>query len=93
MFVYILVAQSSGGDLLKTWLGLPRQDLKMIPQTDLSEWGSDGLLKDPVGGYPHRPLVRRSTFVRRLRTWGHLLSSRLLEMVAHTTLTEKTQWF
>ena len=40
-----------------------------IPQTDLSEWGSDGLLKDPVGEDPHRPPVRRSTFMRRLRTW------------------------
>ena len=31
----------------------------MIPQTDLSEWGSDGLLKDPVGVTripPRRPV-------------------------------------
>ena len=63
--------------------------LCLVPQTDLSEWGSDGLLKDPVGVTPHRRPVRRSTFVRRLRTWGHLLSSRLREMVAHATLAEK----
>ena len=61
----------------------------IIPQTDLSEWGSDGLLKDPVGVKPHRPPVPPSTFVRRLRTWWHLMSSRLDEMVARATLTEK----
>ena len=32
----------------------------IIPQTDLSEWGSDGLLKDPVGVNTHRrPTVAR----------------------------------
>ena len=63
------------------------------PQTDLSEWGSDGLLKDPVGVDTHRVPVPPSTFVRRLRTWRHLMSSRLDEMVARATLAEKTQWF
>ena len=41
--------------------------MTLIPQTDLSEWGSDGLLKDPVGVYTHRDPVPPSTFVRRLR--------------------------
>ena len=64
-------------------------DLNIVPQTDLSEWGSDGLLKDPVGVNTIRHPVPPSTFTRRLRTWWHLLSSRLREMVAHATLAEK----
>ena len=39
-----------------------------IPQTDLSEWGSDGLVKDPVTANAIRRLVCRSILMRRRGT-------------------------